>query len=136
MQREQVYQAWALAQPESLEQELWSLLWLMNSTSKMSVALAGITGRTSSFAVAELVGDEEAALATDAHALEGGVPALDDAVFAVGEGDGLATIDGGVELGAVLQVARVVNGVVITRLGDWASAHECIDVSQGVSAGA
>ena len=39
-------------------------------------------------AVGELVGDEEAALAADAHACEAGVPAGDDLVPAVGEGEG------------------------------------------------
>ena len=42
-------------------------------------------GWVSGFAVRELVGDEEAPLATDVHALEACIPAGDDAVGAVGE---------------------------------------------------
>ncbi len=65
-------------------------------------------GRAAEFAVGELVGDEEAALAADVHALKSGVPADDDAVGAVGEGDGFAAgvVVGGVELGAVGRSSR------------------------------
>ena len=56
--------------------------------SKMRSALAGMTGRPAGFAVGELVGDEETTLAAYVHALKAGVPAGDDLVRAVGEGDG------------------------------------------------
>lgn len=52
------------------------------------VGLGGNDGGTASFAVCELIGDEEATLAADVHALETGVPAWNNAVSAVGEGDG------------------------------------------------
>ncbi len=58
-------------------------------------------GGASGFAVGELVGDVQASLAADVHALEAGVPAGDDAVGAVREGDGLLCPRwsiGGVEL--------------------------------------
>ena len=96
------------------------------------LSLGGDDGRAAGFAVAELVGDEEAALATDAHAFEAGVPALDDAVLAVGEGDGLAAIDGGVELGAVGEVAGVVDGVELAGQGEGAGADDGVDVDERV----
>ncbi len=42
------------------------------------VGFGGDDGRAAGFAVGELVGDEEAALAADVHALKAGVPAGDD----------------------------------------------------------
>ncbi len=53
------------------------------------VGLGGDDGRAAGFAVGELVGDEEATLSADVHAFKAGVPAGDDLVGAVGEGDGL-----------------------------------------------
>ena len=44
------------------------------------VGLGGDDGRRAAVAVGELVGDEEAALAADVHAVEAGVPAGDDLV--------------------------------------------------------
>ncbi len=96
------------------------------------LGLGGDDGRAAGFAVGELVGDEETALATDVHAFEAGVPAFDDAVLAVGEGDGLAAVDGGVKLGAVGEIAGVVDGVVLAGLGEGAGADYGVDVDEGV----
>ncbi len=100
----------------------------------MSSALAGM-GRLAVGAVGELIGDEEAALAADVHAVEAGVPAGDDLVLAVGEGEGLAAVDGGVELGAVGEVAGVVDGVELVRRGELAGADFGVDVVEGEAGG-
>jgi len=89
-------------------------------------------GRAAGFAVAELVGDVEATFAADVHALEGGVPTLDNAVLTVGEGDGFAAVDGGVEFGAVGEIAGVVDGVELAGLGESSGTEEGIDVDEGV----
>ena len=78
-----------------------SSLWAIELDVEDELSLGRDDGRAAGFAVGELVGDEEAALAADVHALEAGIPAVDDLVLAVGEADGFAAIDGGVELGAV-----------------------------------
>lgn len=66
-----------------------------------------------SFAVGKLPGDEEAALATDVHACEAGVPAGYDAVEARGEGKRRPRmIIRGVEFGAVGEPAGVFDGVL------------------------
>ena len=46
------------------------------------------------FSIGKLVGNEQAALAADAHALEALVPSDDDAPEALQEFDGLAAIEG------------------------------------------
>ncbi len=51
---------------------------------------------------------------------------------AVGEGDGCAAVDGGVELGAVGEPAGVVDGVVLAGLGEGAGADDGVDVAEGV----
>jgi len=66
------------------------------------------------------------------HALEAGVPAGDDLTGSVGEGDGSAAVDGGVELGAVGEPAGVVDGVVLAGLGDGPGADDGIDVAERV----
>ena len=81
-------------------------------------------------AVGQLVGDEETALAAELHAFKAGVPAWDDAVLAVGKADGLAAINGGVELGAVCEVAGVVDGVELAGLGGLAGADLGVDIEQ------
>ena len=57
------------------------------------------------FSVGELIGDEQTALAADAHSFEAGVPAGDHFAFALFEAQGLRAVAGGVELGAVVQPA-------------------------------
>ena len=96
------------------------------------VGLGGDGGWAAVFTVGELVGDVEATFAADVHALEAGVPAGDNLARPVGEGDGLATVDGGVELGAVGEPAGVVDGVVTALLGEGASADDDVDVAEGV----
>src|SRR5260370_29914902 len=86
-------------------------------------------------AVSELVGNEEATLAADAHAVEASVPARNDLVLAVGDADGLTTVEGGVELGAIGQVARVVDGVPLVRCGEFAGADFCVDVVEREAGG-
>ena len=66
------------------------------------------------------------------HALEAGVPAGNDLAGAVGEGDGRAAVDGGVELGAVGEPACVVDGVILAGFGEWASADDGVDVAEGI----
>jgi hypothetical protein len=86
------------------------------------------------FAIGELIRDEEAAFSADVHALEAGVPADDDSLGAVGEGDGLAAgmVVGGVELGAVGEPAGVADGVPLLRLGERTLADDGVDVLQRV----
>ncbi len=76
--------------------------------------------RAAAGSVGELVGDEEAALAADVHALKAGVPAADDAGAApYGKVMGsLRGRSGGVELGAVGEVAGVVDGVPLVGRGE------------------
>jgi len=50
--------------------------------------------RATFLAIGELVGDEEAALATDTHAFEALVPASDDTFESLGKLDGLPSIKG------------------------------------------
>src|SRR6266851_1040724 len=58
------------------------------------VGFCGDDGWAARLTIGELVGDEEAALASDVHAVEASVPAGDDLAGAVGEGDGGATVHG------------------------------------------
>jgi hypothetical protein len=94
--------------------------------------LGGDDGRTSGFSVGELVGDDEAALAADAHAFKAGVPALDDAVLAVLEVDGLlvGVVVGGVEFFAVGEVAGVLDAEVGGGTDELAGAGCGVDVEQ------
>ena len=85
--------------------------------------------------VGELIGNEEATLAANAHAVKTGVPAGDDLVAAVGDRDGLAAVDGGVELGAVYEVAGVVDGVPLVRCGKFAGADFGVDIVEGEAGG-
>lgn len=86
------------------------------------------------FSVGELVRDVEATLAADAHAGEASVPAGDDAVGTVSEGDGFlaGVIEGGVELGAVGEPTGVLDGVELVRRGEGAGAADDIDIAEGV----
>ena len=67
-------------------------------------------GRAACLAVGQLVRDIQTALAAHAHALKAGVPAWDNVMRSVRERDGLATVNRGVELGAIGQIAGVVHG--------------------------
>ena len=96
------------------------------------VGLGGDDGGTAGFAVGKLVGDEEATLAADVHALEAGIPAGDDLASAVGEGNRSAAVDGGVELGAVGEPGGVVDCVVLALFGEGAGADDGVDVAEGV----
>jgi hypothetical protein len=68
------------------------------------------------------------------HALESSVPAGDDTVSAVREGDGFGAgmVEGGFELGAVGEPAGVVDGVILAVFGEWAGPDLDIDVLDGV----
>ena len=98
------------------------------------VRLGGDDGRAAGFAVGQLIGDEQTALASDVHALKTCVPSHDDAVCAVGEGDRLAArvIEGGVELGAVGKPAGIADGVVLALFGGCACANFDVDVPERV----
>jgi hypothetical protein len=74
-----------------------------------------------------LIRDEEATLAAYMHTLKAGVPASDDAVCAVGEGDGLVAVHGGVELRSVEKVSGVVDGVPLLGGGELAGADLGVD---------
>lgn len=69
-------------------------------------------------AVGKMRGDGELSLLANAHAENTLVPAGDDSSSAKGELDGLASLDGGVEHGAVLKLAGVVHrhGVALSGL--------------------
>jgi hypothetical protein len=98
------------------------------------VGFGGDDRGTAGFAVCKLVRDEEATFAPYVHALETGVPAGNDAVAAVGEGDGFfaGVVEGGVKLRTVREPARVVDGVVLAVFGEGAGSDFDVDVLDGV----
>ncbi len=69
------------------------------------------------------------------HAFKAGVPAFDDAVSAVGEADGLAAVEGGVKLGAVGEIAGVVDGVPHLLVAEFTGTDLGVDVEEGVGGG-
>jgi len=82
-------------------------------------------------AVAELVWDEEATLAADAHAVEAGVHSDDDLALVLGtlrtllEGKSSPLVRvfvGGIELGAIDEVAGVFDGVPVSQDGERSTA--------------
>ena len=77
-------------------------------------------------------GDEEAALAADVHAREAGIPAGDHLVLALlqHEGSVVWVVVGGVELGAVDQIAGVVDGIPLLRSGERARAGLGVNVAK------
>jgi len=87
-------------------------------------------GAASIGTVCELIGDEETAFAADFHSLEAVVPTLNDAVGALDEVDGGSAIDGGVEFGAVMEPARVMDRVLPARFGEVAGSGLDLDVFQ------
>lgn len=91
----------------------------------------GRNGGTAMLAIGQLPGDKEAALAAYAHAFEALVPSEDDAVGALGELDGLAAIEGGVEFSSVFQPASVVDFVDLSRGGQVAGADGDVLVAEG-----
>lgn len=78
------------------------------------------------------MGDEETALAANAHPIEAGVPSGDHLVRALLEDEWahLRVFGGGVEYGAVLQIAGVEDAVPLVRRGRLASSDLGIDVGE------
>ena len=126
---------------ESLGRRRGLGLWLLVALADQfdvedQLGLGGNAAPRAVRAVGELVRDEEATLAADAHAVEAGVPAGNDVVLAVGEGDGVSPmVDGGVEFGAVGEIAGVVDGVPLVRCSEFAGADLCVDVVEGDDGG-
>jgi len=77
----------------------------------------GGNGAPADFAVSHLIGDEEAALAAGAHTFEAGFPAGNHPAAALYELKGLVAVARAIELPAVAEPARVVNGVLLTGPG-------------------
>ena len=87
-------------------------------------------------AVGELPGDEDAALAADAHSVEAGVHSGNDLTLALrawplqeGQGGVVGMVEGGVELGAIDEVAGVVDGVPLARGDAGPAADFGVDVA-------
>lgn len=68
------------------------------------------------------------------HALKTGVPAGNDMVGSVGEGDGFLArmIEGGVEFRAIRKPTGVANGVILAGFGERAGSDGGVDVAEGV----
>lgn len=84
--------------------------------------------RGSPVSVAQLGGDDQLPLLALAHAQQALVPAFDHLAGAQGEGEGSVAGDAAVELGAVLQLARVVHVQHVSLAGlDGAVVHTLLD---------
>ena len=83
------------------------------------------------FAIGQRVGHEQTAFAAHLHAFEPHFPTGDYLPPPLHELERLTGIHRGIELGAVAQPARVVDGVFLSRFGRRTGAHQHVDVAQG-----
>lgn len=96
------------------------------------LCLGGDDRGTARFAVGQLIWNEQAALSSNVHALEAGIPAWNDAMLAVRKCDRLAAIDRGVKLRAIGEIAGVVDRVKLAFLRQWSCTYLCVNVIQRV----